>query len=52
MSQCTRVPGDPCLEHDVVDNLDGVLESLLAELEKQPLTPLSPQAGRGSPVSA
>jgi very-short-patch-repair endonuclease len=34
--------------NDVLDNLDGVLQMLLFELEKQPLTPsLSPQAGRG-----
>ncbi len=34
--------------NDVVDNLDGVLQMLLSELEKLPLTPsLSPQAGRG-----
>jgi very-short-patch-repair endonuclease len=34
--------------NDVIDNLDGVLEMLLSELEKWPLTPsLSPQAGRG-----
>ncbi len=33
---------------DVTDNLDGVLRSLLSELEERPLTPpLSPQAGRG-----
>ena len=33
---------------DVIENLDGVLQTLLSELEKQPLTPsLSPQAGRG-----
>ena len=35
--------------NDVIENLDGVLQMLLTELEKQPLTPaLSPQAGRGS----
>jgi hypothetical protein len=35
--------------HDVIDNLDGVLETLQSELERSPLTPsLSPQAGRGS----
>jgi very-short-patch-repair endonuclease len=35
--------------NDVIDNLDGVLQMLLSELEKWPLTPaLSPQAGRGS----
>ena len=35
--------------NDVIENLDGVLQSLLSELEKSPLTPaLSPQAGRGS----
>jgi very-short-patch-repair endonuclease len=35
--------------NDVIENLDGVLQTLLCELEKQPLTPaLSPQAGRGS----
>ncbi len=34
--------------NDVIENVDGVLEMLLSELEKQPLTPtLSPQAGRG-----
>ena len=34
--------------NDVIDNLDGVLQMLLSELEKRPLTPsLSPQAGRG-----
>ena len=34
--------------NDVIENLDGVLETLLSELEKSPLTPaLSPQAGRG-----
>jgi very-short-patch-repair endonuclease len=34
--------------NDVMENLDGVLETLLFELEKSPLTPaLSPQAGRG-----
>jgi very-short-patch-repair endonuclease len=34
--------------NDVIDNLGGVLQRLLSELEKQPLTPsLSPQAGRG-----
>ncbi len=34
--------------NDVVENLDGVLETLLSELEQWPLTPpLSPQAGRG-----
>jgi very-short-patch-repair endonuclease len=34
--------------NEVIDNLDGVLEMLLSELEKRPLTPaLSPQAGRG-----
>jgi very-short-patch-repair endonuclease len=33
---------------DVIENLDGVLQMLLSELEKRPLTPaLSPQAGRG-----
>jgi very-short-patch-repair endonuclease len=32
--------------NDVIENLDGVLQMLLFELEKQPLTPtLSPQAG-------
>ena len=31
---------------DVIENLDGVLQRLLSELEKSPLTPaLSPQAG-------
>ena len=35
--------------NDVIENLDGVLQTLLSELEKQPLTPaLSPQAGRRS----
>jgi very-short-patch-repair endonuclease len=34
--------------NDVIENLDGVLQMLLSELEKQPLTStLSPQAGRG-----
>ena len=34
--------------NEVVDNNDGVLQMLLSELEKSPLTPsLSPQAGRG-----
>ena len=34
--------------NDVIENADGVLQMLLSELEKQPLTPsLSPQAGRG-----
>ena len=34
--------------NDVIENLDGVLQTLLSELEKQPLPPtLSPQAGRG-----
>ena len=34
--------------NDVIENLDGVLQRLLSELEKSPLTPaLSPQAGRG-----
>jgi very-short-patch-repair endonuclease len=34
--------------NDVIEYLDGVLETLLSELEKSPLTPaLSPQAGRG-----
>ena len=34
--------------NDVIENLDGVLETLLSALEKPPLTPaLSPQAGRG-----
>jgi very-short-patch-repair endonuclease len=34
--------------NEVIDNLDGVLQTLLSELEKPPLTPtLSPQAGRG-----
>ena len=34
--------------NDVIENLDGVLQTLLSELEKPPLTPpLSPQAGRG-----
>jgi len=33
---------------DVIENLDGVLQMLLCELWKKPLTPtLSPQAGRG-----
>ena len=33
--------------NEVIENLDGVLQTLLSELEK-PLTPsLSPQAGRG-----
>jgi very-short-patch-repair endonuclease len=29
--------------NDVIDNLDGVLEALEAELEKWPLTPPSPR---------
>jgi very-short-patch-repair endonuclease len=34
--------------NDVIENLGGVLQMLLSELEKRPLTPsLSPQAGRG-----
>jgi very-short-patch-repair endonuclease len=34
--------------NDAIENLDGVLQTLLSELEKRPLTPtLSPQAGRG-----
>ena len=34
--------------NDVIENLDGVLQMLLSELESAPLTPsLSPQAGRG-----
>jgi very-short-patch-repair endonuclease len=34
--------------NDVIENLEGVLQMLLSELEKRPLTPaLSPQAGRG-----
>jgi very-short-patch-repair endonuclease len=34
--------------NDVIENLDGVLQRLLSELEKSPLTPtLSPQTGRG-----
>jgi very-short-patch-repair endonuclease len=33
---------------DVIENLEGVLQTLLPEPEKQPLTPsLSPRAGRG-----
>ena len=33
---------------DVIENMDGVLQALLCELKKQPLTPsLSPLAGRG-----
>ena len=33
---------------DVIENLDGVLQRLLSELESSPLTPaLSPKAGRG-----
>jgi very-short-patch-repair endonuclease len=35
--------------NDVIENLDGVLETLLSELEKLPLSPtLSPPAGRGN----
>jgi len=35
--------------NEVIENIDGVLQSLLSELRKEPLTPtLSPQAGRGS----
>ena len=34
--------------NEVIENLDGVLQTVLCELGKQPLTPtLSPQAGRG-----
>jgi len=34
--------------NEAIENLDGVLQTLLSELEKLPLTPsLSPQAGRG-----
>jgi very-short-patch-repair endonuclease len=34
--------------NDVIDDLDGVLQTLLSELRQQPLTPsLSPPAGRG-----
>jgi very-short-patch-repair endonuclease len=34
--------------NEVIENLDGALQTLLSELEKSPLTPtLSPQAGRG-----
>jgi very-short-patch-repair endonuclease len=34
--------------NDVIENLDGVLQRLLSELEQSPLTPaLSAQAGRG-----
>jgi very-short-patch-repair endonuclease len=34
--------------NDVIENLDGVLQTLLSELERPPLIPaLSPQAGRG-----
>ena len=34
--------------NNVIDNVDGVLQTLLSELEKGPLTPaLPPQAGRG-----
>jgi Protein of unknown function (DUF559) len=34
--------------NDVTKNLQGVLQTLLSELEEHPLTPsLSPQAGRG-----
>jgi very-short-patch-repair endonuclease len=34
--------------NEVIENLDGVLQALLSELEQPPLTPsLSPQAGRG-----
>ena len=34
--------------NDVIENLDGVLQRLMSELEKSPLTPaLSPPAGRG-----
>jgi very-short-patch-repair endonuclease len=32
--------------NDVIDNLDGVLEALEAELEKWPLTPPSPRKRR------
>ena len=34
--------------NDVIENLDGALQAVLSEPEKQPLTPtLSPPAGRG-----
>jgi hypothetical protein len=34
--------------NNVIETLDGVLQTLLSELEKRPLTPaLSPPAGRG-----
>jgi very-short-patch-repair endonuclease len=34
--------------NDVIENLEGVLATILCELEELPLTPsLSPQAGRG-----
>ena len=34
--------------NDVIENLDGILQRLLSELERSPLTPaLSPQAERG-----
>jgi hypothetical protein len=29
--------------NDVIDNLDGVLETLQSELERRPLTPPSPR---------
>jgi hypothetical protein len=34
--------------NEVIENLEGVLQRLLSELEKSPLTPaLSPPAGEG-----
>jgi very-short-patch-repair endonuclease len=34
--------------NDVIENLDGVLNTILSELQRRPLTPaLSPHAGRG-----
>jgi very-short-patch-repair endonuclease len=33
--------------NDVIENLDGVLQTLLSELETQPLSPQAAQAGRG-----
>ena len=37
--------------NDVIDNLDGVLETLQSELERRPLTPPSPRK-RGEGVSS
>jgi len=42
-SRVIRIPDD-----DVIENLSGVLQAVLFDLERQPLTPPpSPLAGRG-----